>query len=247
MLPARDARLRRRAPRRASCAASAARPARPSTTARPPGRARVVPARSPSTITASTGCGASAPAASHRRRRPSRVVDASTTVCCSDSPDSTRAISSSTAVPDRSGGARRVQASRGGRRSRCCRCSRPARVATTFSSVRVPIAVLPSNTSVVDLKLCSAQLAGDSGGERVVADRAGLPVRVLGRKPVHRRVRVLAVVRVGREGRPHRPLLVAQRERRARSRRARPAATPCGRSAGRASCGRLDAAPGHYA
>ena len=111
----------------------------------------LVPARSPSVSTASTGCGKLRASRAAPTAPADPVVEAITMVCCSDSPDSTRAISSSTAVPDNSAVLGELSESRWATTTMLPLPS-PARIPTTFSSVRGPTAVFALNVSVETLK-----------------------------------------------------------------------------------------------
>ena len=94
-----------RAPARPCCAAAAAPPASSPTTARRSESGTSVPAMSPSTITASTGCGRLRASSAAPAAPTEALVEASTIERCCVCAESTWASSSRTAVPDRSAGA----------------------------------------------------------------------------------------------------------------------------------------------
>jgi hypothetical protein len=106
------------------------------------------PARSPSTITASTEVPASWRASRVAPAAPTEpLVETSITVRLSVSPCSTRARSSITAVPDRSAGAGELSASRW-ETITIVPFERPARRPDTVSRVRAPSAVEALNVLV---------------------------------------------------------------------------------------------------
>ncbi len=113
------------------------------------GRLVRVPARSPSTSTASTGVVPSPPYSCASRCAEASpavppLVDASTSVRPSVRPPSTRANSNSAAVPDSSARAPRPSASRCAT-TRTRRLEKPARSPTTVSSCLLPSAVWAVN------------------------------------------------------------------------------------------------------